>query len=95
MRIEGILPLALKRLIKIRADASLSDAAKLLSETHKALLVVWSMHVTPCRLFCVTSQMRNFFFALTLWVLGIVDRSRPTETLEFRASKIATSGMSG
>ena len=40
MRVESILPLALQRLIKIQMDASLADAAKLLSETHNALLVV-------------------------------------------------------
>ena len=40
MRVESILPLALQRLIKIQTDASLADAAKLLCETHKALLVV-------------------------------------------------------
>lgn len=40
MRVESILPLALQRLIKIQTDASLADAAKLLCETHKALLIV-------------------------------------------------------
>ena len=40
MRIENILPLASQRLITIQASASLVDAAKLLGETHRALLVV-------------------------------------------------------
>jgi CBS domain-containing protein len=40
MRIESILPLASQRLITIEANASLADAAKLLGETHRALLVV-------------------------------------------------------
>jgi CBS domain-containing protein len=40
MRVESILPLALERLVTIQANASLADAAKLLGETHKALLVV-------------------------------------------------------
>ena len=40
MRVENILPLAVQRLITIQANASLADAAKLLGETHRALLVV-------------------------------------------------------
>ena len=40
MRVESILPLALQRLITIQSDASLADAAKLLCDTHKALVVV-------------------------------------------------------
>jgi CBS domain-containing protein len=40
MRVERILSIALQRLITIRDDALLADAAKLLSSTHKALLVV-------------------------------------------------------
>ena len=40
MRVETILPLALQRLITIRAEASLADAAKLLCDTHRALVVV-------------------------------------------------------
>jgi CBS domain-containing protein len=40
MRIESILPVARQRMITVQADASLVDAAHLLSDTHKALLVV-------------------------------------------------------
>jgi CBS domain-containing protein len=40
MRVENILPKALERLITIQADASLADAAKLLCDTHRALVVV-------------------------------------------------------
>ena len=40
MRIETILSVALQRLITIQADASLADAAKLLCDTHRALVVV-------------------------------------------------------
>ena len=40
MRVETILPVALQRLITIQADASLADAAKLLCDTHRALVVV-------------------------------------------------------
>ena len=40
MLVERVLPIALKRLNTIQAGASLTDAAKLLCDTHKALLVV-------------------------------------------------------
>jgi CBS domain-containing protein len=40
VRVESILPLAQQRMITVRADGSLIDAARLLSETHRALLVV-------------------------------------------------------
>ena len=40
MRVESILPVARKRMITIRDDASLVEAARLLSGTHRALLVV-------------------------------------------------------
>ena len=40
MLVERILPVALKRLITIPADAFLTDAAKLLSNTHISLVVV-------------------------------------------------------
>jgi CBS domain-containing protein len=40
MRVKNIQALALQRLVTIQADASLADAAKLLSDTHRALLVV-------------------------------------------------------
>jgi CBS domain-containing protein len=40
MRVERILSIALQRLITIRDDALLTDAAKLLCDTHKALLIV-------------------------------------------------------
>jgi CBS domain-containing protein len=40
MRIEELLPVARQRLITIQVDAFLTDAAKLLSDTHRALLVV-------------------------------------------------------
>lgn len=41
MLVETLLPIALTRLITIQADAYLSDAARLLSETpHKSLVVV-------------------------------------------------------
>jgi CBS domain-containing protein len=40
MRVESILPVALDRLITVQADASLADAAKLLCDTHRALVVV-------------------------------------------------------
>ena len=39
MRIESILPVARQRMITVQADASLVDAAHLLSDTHRALLV--------------------------------------------------------
>lgn len=42
MLVERILPIALKRLSTIRADASLTDAAKLLCDTHISLVVVCS-----------------------------------------------------
>jgi CBS domain-containing protein len=42
MLVESILPIALKRLSTIRADASLTDAAKLLCDTHISLVVVCS-----------------------------------------------------
>jgi CBS domain-containing protein len=42
MRVESILPVAQERMITIQADASLVDAAILLSDTHRALLVVCS-----------------------------------------------------
>lgn len=38
--VERVLPIALKRLNTIQAGALLTDAAKLLCDTHKALLVV-------------------------------------------------------
>jgi CBS domain-containing protein len=40
LRVDSILPVALQRLVTIQADASLRDAAKLLGETNRALLVV-------------------------------------------------------
>ena len=40
MRVESILPVARQRMITVQADASLVDAANLLSDTHRALLVV-------------------------------------------------------
>ena len=40
MRVQSILPVAQKRMITIQEDASLVDAARLLSDTHRALLVV-------------------------------------------------------
>ena len=40
MRVDSILPLAQKRMVTIREDASLAEAADLLSGTHRALLVV-------------------------------------------------------
>ena len=40
MRVENILPVAKQRLITIQADAPLMEAAKLLTDTHRALLVV-------------------------------------------------------
>ena len=40
MRVESILPIAQQRMITVRADASLIEAANLLSDTHRALLVV-------------------------------------------------------
>jgi len=40
MRVENIQSVALQRLLTIQAGASLAEAAKLLSDTHRALLVV-------------------------------------------------------
>jgi CBS domain-containing protein len=40
MRIESILPVARQRMITVQAHASIVDAAHLLSDTHRALLVV-------------------------------------------------------
>ena len=40
MLVERVLPIALQRLITIRDDALVTDAAKLLSSTHKSLVVV-------------------------------------------------------
>jgi CBS domain-containing protein len=40
MRVQSILPVAKQRMITVQADASLVDAANLLSDTHRALLVV-------------------------------------------------------
>ena len=40
MLVDRVLPIALKRLNTIQADALLPDAAKLLCDTHKSLLVV-------------------------------------------------------
>lgn len=40
MLVERLLPIALKRLSTIQADAFLTDAAKLLSDTHISLVVV-------------------------------------------------------
>lgn len=40
MRVESILPVAQQRMITVQADASLVDAANLLSDIHRALLVV-------------------------------------------------------
>jgi CBS domain-containing protein len=40
MLVERVLPTALKRLNTIQADALITDAAKLLSDTHKSLVVV-------------------------------------------------------
>ena len=40
MRVENILPIAEERLITVQADALLTEAAKLLMDTHRALLVV-------------------------------------------------------
>jgi predicted transcriptional regulator len=40
MLVERVLPIALKRLNTIQAGALLTDAAKLLCDTHKALLIV-------------------------------------------------------
>ncbi len=42
MRVESILSVAQQRMITVQADASLVDAAGLLSDTHRALLVVCS-----------------------------------------------------
>src|SRR6266481_1555867 len=42
MRVERVLPIAIQRLITIRDDALVTDAAKLLSSTHKSLVVVCS-----------------------------------------------------
>jgi CBS domain-containing protein len=40
MRVEELLPVARQRLITVQVDALLTDAAKLLTDTHRALLVV-------------------------------------------------------
>jgi CBS domain-containing protein len=40
MLVERVLPIALKRMNTIQADALLTDAAKLLCDTHRVLLVV-------------------------------------------------------
>src|SRR5260221_10747452 len=40
MRVERVLPIAIQRLITIRDGALVTDAAKLLSSTHKSLVVV-------------------------------------------------------
>jgi CBS domain-containing protein len=40
MRVQSILPVAQQRMITVRDGASLVDAANLLSDTHRALLVV-------------------------------------------------------
>ena len=40
MRVESILPVAQQRIITVRDDASLVDAANLSSDTHRALLLV-------------------------------------------------------
>ena len=40
MLVESILPVAKQRMITVQTDASLVDAANLLSDTHRALLVV-------------------------------------------------------
>ena len=40
MRVQSILPVAQQRMITVQHDASLVDAAHLLSDTHRALLVV-------------------------------------------------------
>ena len=40
MLVERILPVALRRLVTIQADAALTDVAKLLSNTHISLVVV-------------------------------------------------------
>lgn len=42
MLVERVLPIAIKRLNTIQAGALLADAAKLLCDTHKALLIVCS-----------------------------------------------------
>ena len=40
MRVESILPTARKRLSTVQADAVLTEAARLLSDTHISLVVV-------------------------------------------------------
>jgi CBS domain-containing protein len=40
MRVESMMPIAQQRMITVRADSSLVEAATLLSDTHRALLVV-------------------------------------------------------
>ena len=40
MRVESILPVAQQRMITIQANGSLVEAAKLLLDTHRALLIV-------------------------------------------------------
>lgn len=40
MRVQSILPIAQQRMITVPEDASLVDAARLLFDTHRALLVV-------------------------------------------------------
>jgi CBS-domain-containing membrane protein len=40
MRVESILPIAQQRMMTVRCNASVVDASNLLSDTHRALLVV-------------------------------------------------------
>jgi len=59
MLVERILPIALKRLSTIQADALLTDAARLLCETHISLVVVCNPDGTMVGVITKTDLVRQ------------------------------------
>ena len=59
MRVQSILPTAQQRMITVQADASLINAANLLSETHRALLVVCNGDGTMAGVITKTDVVRQ------------------------------------
>jgi CBS domain-containing protein len=76
MRVESILPVAQQRMITVRADGSLVEAANLLSDTHRALLVVCDDAGAMVGVITKTDVVRQ-----VAQCHGVVDKSRISEVM--------------
>jgi CBS domain-containing protein len=86
MRVESILPIAQQRMITVRADGSLVDAADLLSDTHRALLVVCNDDGAMVGVITKTDVVRQ-----VAQCHGVVDKARISAVM----TKTVTSCRSG